>query len=137
MPSLRTLAPGFRETAQAFFQAARDDYPDAGLTITSAFRTHAEQDVLYRRFLAGDNNGLPALPPGDSDHERGLAFDMARINVDPLHDPLLAVLGKAWIAAGGKWWSGDPVHFSSGSGWGARGPRSKRTRHRRASRRNR
>lgn len=128
MPSLKTLAPGFREIAQEFFDAARSDYPGAGLTITSAFRTHAEQDRLYRRYLAGENNGLPALPAGDSDHERGLAFDLARLNVDPLHDQVLPVLGKIWQAQGGKWWAGDPVHFSSGSGWGAQGPRGGRRR---------
>lgn len=137
MPSLRTLAPEFIPIAESFVAWAREKFPGSGLVVTSAFRTHAEQARLYARFLAGQNNGLPATPPGNSDHERGLAFDFARLNVDPLTDPVLKYLGSAWSQAGGKWWDGDPVHFSSGAGWGARGKGSKSTRRRRASRRNR
>jgi hypothetical protein len=112
MPSLRTLVPGFREEAEAFFDWARSEV-GAGLVVTSARRTSQEQLRLYQASLAGQNNGLPATPPGLSDHEIGLAFDMARLNVDPLTDPWLPVLGAEWQRRGGIWWSGDPVHFGA------------------------
>lgn len=43
------------------------------LTITSGFRTRAEQEVLYARYLSG--NGPLAAVPGTSQHEKGLAID--------------------------------------------------------------
>jgi hypothetical protein len=117
VPSLRTLAPGFRETAQAFFKQLRRDYPGAGFTITSARRSRREQLRLYQAFLRGQNDGLPASPPGYSDHEMGLAFDMARLNTDPLVDSVLAEAGRRWMKMGqvwgGVWQARDPVHFAA------------------------
>lgn len=109
MPSLRSLAPGLRVPAEKFFQWARKRVP--GLVVTSARRTFAEQARLYARFLAGESGGLPALPPGHSKHELGLAFDLARPQVDPLEDPYLTALGSVWRRLGGKWNPKDPVHF--------------------------
>jgi hypothetical protein len=111
MPSLRSLDPAFRPFAERFFKWARPQ--GAGLIITSARRTRAEQARLYQAFLSGQNNGLPATPPGSSSHELGLAFDMAQLNTDPLEDPLLRSLGAEWIRQGGTWWGGDPVHFGA------------------------
>jgi len=42
---------------------------------------------------------------------------MARMNYDPKSDPILAELGEAWKLAGGRWWSGDPVHFGAPLAW--------------------
>ena len=42
--------------------------------ITSGFRDWAEQDLLYKRYLAGKSR-FPAAPPGQSAHNYGLAFD--------------------------------------------------------------
>ena len=111
MPSLRTLDPKLRHHAEVFFRAAHRRFP--GLVVTSARRTYAEQARLYRASLEGKNNGLPATPPGGTSHERGLAWDMARINLDPLTDGVLRQLGAEWRHLGGSWWEGDPVHF----GW--------------------
>jgi hypothetical protein len=136
MPSLRSLDRRFRPLAEAFFGWARGIYPD--LVVTSSKRTRAEQTRLYERAQAGQNDGLPATPPGHSSHELGLAFDMARLNVKALSDPVLAALGAAWRERGGTWWAGDPVHFAAGPlllGQGRVRSSRKRTRLRRTSRR--
>jgi hypothetical protein len=118
--------------AEAFFREVRQSNPGAGFVITSAKRSHREQLRLYQASLAGQNNGLPASPPGHSDHERGLAFDMARLNQDPLTDPVLAEAGRLWQAQGGVWggtWSTrDPVHFAAPGGLGLGGRKGRRTR---------
>jgi LAS superfamily LD-carboxypeptidase LdcB len=116
VPSLTTLDPAFRPYAEAFFQRARVA-AQGGLVVTSARRTRQEQQYLYNEYLAGRNNGLPAVPPGSSDHELGLAWDMARLNVDPLDDALLTQFGREWQALGGRWWAGDPVHFAAPRAW--------------------
>ena len=111
MPSLSTLDPSFRPHAEVFYRWARQYVP--GLVVTSARRTRAEQERLYRAAQAGENDGLPAAPPGASDHETGMAFDMARINVPALTDPVLRVLGSRWVGIGGRWSPKDPVHFAA------------------------
>jgi LysM repeat protein len=49
-----------------------DLYPGGPL---SGYRSYAQQDYLYRLFLAG--RGDPANPPGTSPHEYGIAVDLA------------------------------------------------------------
>lgn len=113
MPSLNLLEPWFRPMAHRMVTYARRRWPGAGFVVTSTRRTFAEQRRLFERAQAGQNNGLPATPPGMSDHEVGLAFDFARLNQDPLTDPLLPLAGAHWAAMGGRWWAGDPVHFAA------------------------
>ncbi|MCE5255185.1 MAG: D-alanyl-D-alanine carboxypeptidase family protein [Actinomycetia bacterium] len=129
MPSLSTLHPAFRPHAESFFAWARQVF-GGGLVVTSARRTWADQERLYRRSLAGQNDGLPASPPGSSDHELGLAMDLAFLNARAIDDPRLRELGSAWTRAGGKWWESDPVHFGAPRSWidAARGGRSRRRR---------
>jgi hypothetical protein len=86
---------------------------DSRLTVTSVRRTRAEQSRLYARYLAGESQGIPALPPGQSMHEKGRAFDLARPGVDPFSDELLARLGALWSSWGGRWHPTDPVHFEA------------------------
>jgi D-alanyl-D-alanine carboxypeptidase len=114
MPTLRSLDRHFRPMAEAFFDQAHAQYPD--LVVTSARRSYPEQLRLWQASQRGENDGLPAVPPGSSDHELGLAFDMARLNVQALHDPVLPELGYEWQRLGGRWWSGDPVHFAAPPG---------------------
>ncbi len=113
MPTLRSLDRRFAPLAERFFeQVARPTVP--GIIVTSARRTFQEQAALYRAYLRGENNGLPAVPPGTSDHELGLAFDLARPGHDPFTDPYLADLGPLWRTYfGGEWSSSDPVHFGA------------------------
>jgi hypothetical protein len=133
VPTLRSLDRRFYPHAAAFFKEARR-VAGAGLVVTSARRTRREQERLYQAFLAGKNDGLPASPPGYSSHELGLAWDMARLNVDPLKDQVLWQLGAMWRGRGGIWWEGDPVHFAASPGMLKPGRVARHPRRRRASR---
>jgi hypothetical protein len=73
--------------------------------LTSTLRSYEEQARLYENFLRGYAR-YPALPPGQSLHEIGRAFDY----VAP--DYILEQLGQIWIEAGGTWGGErDPIHF--------------------------
>jgi len=118
VPSLSTLRHDFRPYAEACLKAART--LDARFTITSAKRSRTDQQRLYNRYLKGESP-FPALPPGRSQHEKGLAFDMVRLNVDPEDDDLLREVGAAWRAAGGVYGGDvDPVHFEAPKSWTGR-----------------
>jgi len=86
-------------------------YYDGRLVVTSARRSPRKQSELYNNWVAGKSL-IPAAPPGSSLHEYGLAFDMARLGIDPLADPFLQYLGQLWTSWGGRYGGGrDPVHF--------------------------
>ena len=86
-------------------------YYDGRLVVTSARRTPNKQSELYHKWRTGQSR-IPAARPGTSLHEHGLAFDMARLGVDPLTDPLLNWLGAVWESWGGRHGGErDPVHF--------------------------
>jgi len=74
---LAGLDPVVRDAANFTLDIA--DYYGIPIQVTSGLRTYAEQDRLYRRYLAGGSL-FPAAPPGLSSHEYGLAFDST---VDP------------------------------------------------------
>lgn len=111
MPSLRGLEHHFRPMAEAFVRQAIRTWP--GLRVTSARRSHLEQLRLYQAAQRGENDGLPVARPGTSDHEVGLAFDLARPGTDPFSDPALVALGAEWLNQGGRWSARDPVHFAA------------------------
>lgn len=109
MPSTRDLDERFRDEAQDLIDFAKS--VDPAFTITSSRRSRAEQQRLWNRYTSGQSD-LPAAPPGASQHELGLAVDIARPGVNPRDDDLLYALGQAWEDAGGKWAGDvDPVHF--------------------------
>ena len=84
---------------------------DGRLVVTSAYRSPAKQQRLYDRYRRGEST-IPAAPPGGSLHQYGLVFDLARIGIDPLTDPLLNWLGAVWEHWGGRYGGiRDPVHF--------------------------
>src|ERR1700730_12566584 len=95
MISLHALDPGLRDAALQLDAAVRQ----SGLQgrFTSTLRTRAEQTRLYRRFLAGGSQ-FPAVPPGASAHEYGLAFDYV---VSPYE--VQPQLGAMWLSWGGGW----------------------------------
>jgi hypothetical protein len=115
VPSTSRLRPEFRPFAEQLLAAAKQ--LDGRFRFTSTLRTRSEQQRLYNRYLRGESP-FPALPPGNSQHERGWAVDLARRAVDPADDDLLADLGAAWREAGGVWGgSVDPVHFEAPKAW--------------------
>jgi len=73
-------------------------------SINSVFRSRAEQQALYNRYLQGINK-YPVAKPGTSQHERGLAMD---INSFP---DVNAQLGSIWQRMGGRWSAADKVHY--------------------------
>lgn len=73
-------------------------------SVTSGFRSRAEQAVLYARYLAGGNI---AAKPGSSNHERGLAIDVSDI------PGFRRAMSSAPANARLRWYGpGDAVHFS-------------------------
>lgn len=63
------------------FKALQADARRAGvnLSVNSAFRTMAEQQVLYRKYLNGTGN--LAAKPGYSTHQNGISVDIGGVNV--------------------------------------------------------
>ncbi len=124
MADLNTLQPWLRPYADYLFKTGRwynqvYDWGRGGgpLVVTSARRTPQEQYLLYQKWRRGESQ-IPAAPPGKSMHERGLAFDIARLGIDPFTDPLLNFMGEIWREMGGiylgQWGGGgDPVHFEA------------------------
>jgi hypothetical protein len=109
MADLSTLDNRLTPWAKYLYQLGKQY--DGRLVVTSARRSPAKQARLYADWKRGVSE-IPAAPPGRSLHEHGLAFDMARIGIDPLTDPLLAWLGAVWEHWGGRWGGiRDPVHF--------------------------
>jgi len=106
---LRTLHPHLVPWAQWIYALGK--YYDGRLVVTSAYRSPADQSRLYDKWMRGES-AIPAAPPGRSLHGLRLAFDLARIGIDPHEDQLLTFLGSNWERYGGKWGGQrDPVHF--------------------------
>jgi LAS superfamily LD-carboxypeptidase LdcB len=72
--------------------------------VTSVYRSYSEQLQLW---LNRARNPYPVLPPGQSMHNLGRAFDV----VGP--DRVLEAAGAAWNSWGGRWSSSDPIHFEA------------------------
>jgi len=109
MANLGTLQPGLVPWARWILEVGRQ--VDGKLVVTSARRSSAKQAKLRRLWELGLSK-IPANRPGTSLHEYGLAFDLARMGVDPLEDDLLMWLGYWWEFYGGRHGGKrDPVHF--------------------------
>ena len=72
-----------------------------GLQIISGFRSRAQQQSLYDRYLSG--NGNLAAPPGNSNHERGLAADLGPRSLLPRAHALAGQFGLHWPVRGEDW----------------------------------
>jgi hypothetical protein len=110
VPSLKTLQPAFRPYAEAFFEYMHS--LDRRFIVTSSLRTYQEQARLRQKYELGQSQ-IYAAPPGRSMHQIGLAFDMARLGIDPLKDEELVRAGALWKSIGGVWHASDPVHFEA------------------------
>lgn len=100
------LVDWLRPYAQYLYDVAA--YNQLQPRVTSVRRTREQQAALYARFLRGQSD-LPAAPPGTSDHELGLAFDM--VVAGNYRGPEQRAVGEFWRAMGGAWSERDPVHF--------------------------
>lgn len=108
---LRQLVPALQPWA--FWLVSLANAQGWSVHVTSVYRSRKEQGVLYAEWLAG-RRSLPVAPPGCSQHQHRLAFDMA-VNDDKDRAKVRA-LGGAWNREGGRWGGvTDPVHF--GVGW--------------------
>ena len=76
--------------------------------VTSGFRSMAEQERLYNRWLSGSQS-LHAARPGCSQHNYGYALDLV-VSGD-FWGPRQKALGYEWARQGGQWNTADPVHF--------------------------
>jgi len=76
------------------------------VTVTSTRRGVDEQRKLYARYLAGLSK-YPAAPPGHSQHDKGLAFDLH------LSPPVYRQAGEVWESLGFTWGGrfDDEIHF--------------------------
>lgn len=93
--------------AEALLRTAKKFGP---YKFTSTCRNRAEQARLYADRA---NNPFPVAPPGHSMHERGLAVDMGRADIDPHRDLVLHMIGASWRQADPSlhWDESDPIHF--------------------------
>lgn len=103
--TLRSLQSWLRPYAAWLLSLA----PYAGartVRVTSVKRSRALQRSLYASYRAG-RSSYPAAPPGTSQHEYGLAWDMVTEPYSALY-----TLGAWWTQAGGQWGGEkDPIHF--------------------------
>jgi Putative peptidoglycan binding domain/D-alanyl-D-alanine carboxypeptidase len=101
------LQAGAKETLRTALRAGVAQQPGLKMTISSAYRTVAQQHILYQVYRR-DSKLIPlAAKPGNSNHEDGLAIDVGNYNA---WKPYLLAHGWQWL--GGN----DPVHFFENNG---------------------
>ena len=112
---LAGLDPRFAPMAQRFVDAANAEVNPQGLEvrISHGTRSLAEQDELYRRYLA--DGKYKAAAPGRSAHNYGMAIDIAVIRGSALIDrhSMWTRLGRLGESLGLRWGHGfdDDDHF--------------------------
>ena len=98
----RGLVPEVAQRLDALLRRARSAGIDA--RVTSTFRSRAQQEALFRAWIARGRTGLPAAVPGSSTHEYGFAVDIVSSRPEALAR-LAECVGLKW--AGPR----DRVHF--------------------------
>jgi len=76
-----------------------DLYPEGPL---GAYRTYDQQAELYRRYRNG--TGARAAPPGMSEHNLGIALDLATPEMRWVVDSIGPAFGWAKVTAPKEWW---------------------------------
>jgi LysM repeat protein len=76
-----------------------DLYPGGPL---GAYRTYDQQAELYRKYLNG--TGALAAPPGTSEHNLGIALDLATPEMRSIVDSIGPAFGWAKVTALKEWW---------------------------------
>ena len=100
----------FMEQLSAFNAAAGNRY-----SVYSGYRSNAHQAQLYARYLAG--TGPEAAPPGGSQHNKGLAADLAPSNARDVHGGLAKQFGLVFTVPSESWHI-EPSWGRSGKGGG-------------------
>ena len=103
----------FLEQLSAFNAAAGGRY-----SVLSGYRSIAHQQQLYNRYLAG--NGPVAAKPGSSQHNFGLAADLAPSNARDVHAGLAKQFGLVFTVPSESWHI-EPTWGRSGKGGGGFG----------------
>jgi LysM repeat protein len=98
------LTPAAAQSLEALRRKSVDElgvdlYPEGSL---SGFRTYAQQLGLYRKAQTGV--GAEAAPPGTSQHERGIALDLAEPAMRDAVDRFGGEFGWRKVDAPGEWW---------------------------------
>jgi murein L,D-transpeptidase YcbB/YkuD len=101
------LQSGAKESLRAALREGMAQQPNLKMTINSAYRTVAQQYVLYQVYRHAPKLIPLAALPGNSNHEDGMAIDVNNYNA---WKPYL--LNHGWHWQGSK----DPVHFFADSG---------------------
>jgi LAS superfamily LD-carboxypeptidase LdcB len=70
--------------------------------LLGGYRTYAQQAYLYKLFLAGA--GAPAEPAGASEHNLGIALDVATTQMRWVVDQIGWRYGWAKVTAPSEWW---------------------------------
>ncbi len=101
------LQSGPKEALRAALREGIAKQPQLKMTINSAYRTVAQQHILYQIYRRDPHLVPLAAIPGNSNHEDGLAID-----VNNYHE------WKTYLLSHGWQWQGtnDPVHFFDRSG---------------------
>lgn len=104
------LDPNFLKQLSLFNAAAGGRY-----SVYSGYRSNAHQQILYNKYLAG--NGPVAARPGSSQHNKGLAADLAPSNARDVHGALAKQFGLAFTVPSESWHI-EPSNGRSGGGGG-------------------
>lgn len=101
----RGLLPEVAERLEGLTRALRSQ--GVPISVTSTFRSRAQQEELYRAWLARGRRGLPAAVPGTSTHEFGYAVDLVPVRPGDLQHVVRQAecFGLKWAGPG------DRVHF--------------------------
>jgi len=123
--NIETLHPKVHSYARALVTAARAQ--GIIVKIISGTRSYAEQAVLYEKYK---NGGPQAAPPGKSNHNFGLAFDIGVFtgSSDPekaktyqpesgAYDAVGALATNIGLSWGGNWKKKDKPHYELRPGW--------------------
>jgi peptidoglycan L-alanyl-D-glutamate endopeptidase CwlK len=125
--NIATLLPRVRPLARALIEKAANQ--GIIIKVTSGTRSFAEQAELFKKHLAG---GPLAAPPGKSNHNFGLAFDVTIFtgSTDPekaktpvFESPAYKAVGALGTGLGlewgGNWKKVDEPHFQLRPRWAA------------------
>jgi hypothetical protein len=103
VPTGGQMNPVLQNGARDSLREVLNDNPGLSMNVNSAYRTVAQQHILYQLYIRGTGIVGLAARPGFSNHEDGLALDIKEWSAWKSD-----LENNGWIWQG----SNDPVHFS-------------------------